>query len=176
MECLSQNNSGRFKELTWTPSRAAAKEKVFFLSLFLVFFTSASIKLYTHTCTSECIFWLGCLLKQNVGVWKNPESAVWQARLRYSLFRCPLCVVSAVAFQRIVVSGTCPGANQSWTTAHVCGKRPTTMRYSVAFHRPTSAVAFQVKWNSDYQPQVCHFGVRKFRRSKIWNVFWYATR
>jgi len=28
MSCLSQNHSGKFKELTWTPTRAAAKEKV----------------------------------------------------------------------------------------------------------------------------------------------------
>mmetsp|Transcript_44894 Transcript_44894/g.109548 ORF Transcript_44894/g.109548 Transcript_44894/m.109548 type:complete len:138 (-) Transcript_44894:178-591(-) len=28
MTCLDQNHSGRFKELTWTPSRAAMKQKV----------------------------------------------------------------------------------------------------------------------------------------------------
>jgi len=29
MRALSENHSGKFKELTWTPARAAAKEKVF---------------------------------------------------------------------------------------------------------------------------------------------------
>jgi len=71
MECLSQHNSGRFKELIWTPSRAAAKDMVFFP--FPLGFPS---QVYVYSCTHiyvrlNVFFWLGCLRKQNVGVWKN---------------------------------------------------------------------------------------------------------